>query len=461
MCAIGEQQDVHSNRIRTGNGEFMSESIGQKFNIVSLLRFALPSIIMMIFMSLYTIVDGIFISRYVGSSALSAANIVYPVVNVLYACGVMLATGGSAIVAKKLGESKTKEARNDFTSIVVVGLVISLVFLVVVVCFTGPISYLLGANDKLLPDCNKYLFTMILFAPISMLQMIFQTFFVTAGRPGLGLGVTVAGGVTNAILDYVFMAVLEMDVTGAALATGIGQGIPAIVGVIFFFMKTENLYFVKCKIHFRIIGRSCTNGVSEMISNVSAAVVTYMFNIILMRLVGESGVAAITIILYAQFLFNALFLGFSMGVAPVISYNYGAKRKKELDKVTKISVAFVAVTSIIITILSIFMRDIVVAVFVEVGTQTYVLAQEAMGIFAISFLFSGFNIFLSSFYTALSDGKTSGVISFSRTFIFIIVSLLVLPAIIGVKGVWLAVPLAEFISFLLCLIIKRTKKIRV
>lgn len=437
----------------------MSESIGQKFNVISLLRFAFPSMIMMIFMSLYTIIDGIFISRYAGSTALSAANIVYPMINVLYACGVMLATGGSAIVAKKLGQGKEEEARNDFSSIIVVGLGISILFVVTGVCFTSQISYLLGASEILIADCNKYLVVLILFAPISMLQMIFQTFFVTAGKPGLGLWVTVAGGVANAILDYVFMAILNMDVTGAALATGIGQMIPAVIGVIFFFRKKGNLYFVKCKVHGRVIGAACTNGVSEMISNISAAVVTYLFNIILMRLVGENGVAAITIILYAQFLFNALYLGFAMGVAPVISYNFGARRRMELDKVTKISIGFVTITSIIITILSIWMRSFVVAVFVEPGTQTYILAQKAMEIFAVSFLFSGFNIFLSSYYTALSDGKTSGVISFARTFIFIVASLLVLPELIGIMGVWLAVPLAEVISFALCIFIKRRKRI--
>jgi putative MATE family efflux protein len=437
----------------------MNQSIGQKFNVISLLRFAAPSIIMMVFMSLYTIIDGFFIARYAGSAALSAANIVYPVVNVLYACGIMFATGGSAIVAKKLGQQKEKEARNDFTSIVVVGLLISILFLVFGTIFTEPLSKALGSNAMLLPDCKRYLRTLLLFAPASMLQMLFQMFFVTAGKPGLGLGVTIAGGVANAIFDYVFMAVCHMDITGAAIATGIGQLIPAVIGLIFFIQKKKSLYFSKFKIHWGMIGSAAFNGVSEMISNVSEAVVTFLYNIILMKMVGQEGVAAITIVLYAQFLFNAMFLGFSMGVAPVISYQYGAQKEKEVEKVTKISKIFLISISILIAIASFFLRDMVAGLFVDAATQTYLYAKEAMGFFAISFLFSGYNIFSSSYYTALSDGKTSGIISFTRTFICIVVSLLILPQIFGTTGVWLAVPLAEMISFVLCLYIHRRKRV--
>lgn len=435
----------------------MNQSIGQKFNVISLIRFAAPSIIMMVFMSLYTIIDGFFIARYAGSDALSAANIVYPVVNVLYACGIMFATGGSAIVANKLGQQKEEEARNDFTSIVVVGLLISILFLILGTAFTTPLSKALGSNEALLTDCERYLRTLLLFAPASMLQMLFQMFFVTAGRPGLGLGVTIAGGVANAVFDYFFMAVCHMNITGAAIATGIGQLIPAVIGVVFFFQKKKSLHFSKFKIHWNVIGNSAFNGVSEMISNLSEAVVTFLYNIILMKMVGQEGVAAITIVLYAQFLFSAMFLGFSMGVAPVISYQYGAKKEKEVEKVTKISKRFLISISVIIAIASFFLRDIVIGLFVNAGTQTYLYAKDAMGFFAISFLFSGYNIFSSSFYTALSDGKTSGIISFTRTFICIVAALLILPHIFGITGVWLAVPLAEVISFGVCLYIHKKK----
>ena len=210
--SINRQIKLNQSKFKRYREEKMNQSIGQKFNVISLLRFAAPSIIMMVFMSLYTIIDGFFIARYAGSAALSAANIVYPVVNVLYACGIMFATGGSAIVAKKLGQQKEKEARNDFTSIVVVGLLISILFLVFGTIFTEPLSKALGSNAMLLPDCKRYLRTLLLFAPASMLQMLFQMFFVTAGKPGLGLGVTIAGGVANAIFDYVFMAVCHMDI---------------------------------------------------------------------------------------------------------------------------------------------------------------------------------------------------------------------------------------------------------
>lgn len=437
----------------------MTESIGQKFNTKTLLKFAFPSIIMMIFMSLYTIVDGVFISRYLGSSALSAANIVYPAINLLYAVGIMLATGGSAIVAANLGKGKKKEGRDQFTFFVVVGLGISVLFLILENGFTTQISKLLGSNKELLADCNRYLRTLSWFAPASMLQMLFQMFFVTAGHPGLGLGVTVAGGVTNAVLDYVFLHIVGTNIVGAAVATGMGQLIPAVVGVCFFFGKKKDLHFSKFHMDLTAFLSACANGASEMVTNVSTAIVTYLFNIILMKMVGENGVAAITIILYAQFLFNSLFMGFSMGVAPVISYNYGGKREKELKKIVNISKNFMLTTSLVLALLSFFMADFVALIFVEKASGTFVLASQGLRIFALGFLFSGYNIFLSSYYTALGDGKTSAVISFSRTFVCILLSLIILPKIWGLAGVWLAIPVAELVSFVLCITLNRKVKV--
>lgn len=415
--------------------------------------------IMMIFMSLYTIVDGIFVSRLIGSNALSAVNIVWPVLSVSNALGIMLASGGSAVIATKLGEGKAKDARENFSFLVVTGLLISLLLLVLTILFLDPIVNALGANETLYDYCCDYLKFSIIFAPACMLQNLFQCFFVTAGKPGLGLSLTVIAGLANAFLDYFFMGVLNMGVSGAALATGSGQMIPAIAGLIYFFYaghrlkSTENdsnhLYFTGFHYSGQVLLASCANGSSEMVSNLSNAIVTYLFNIILMRLAGEDGVAAITIILYGQFLFNALYLGFSIGVGPVISFNYGAQNKRRLQTVYKICTAFVLLSSVIIGALAFFSADFISAVFVEKGSNTFALTATGFAIFAVNYLFSGYNIFSSGLFTALSDGKTSAILSLSRTFVFIFISLLIFPQIWDITGVWIAVPVAEFMTLFL------------
>lgn len=441
----------------------MSYSIGQKFTPVTLLKFAFPSMVMMVFMSCYTIIDGIFISRFLGDSALSAVNIVFPVINILLAIGVMLATGGSAVTAKEMGEGNTKKARSHFSFLVVIGFCASLLLLVLTLFFLEPVCRLLGSDDVLLPYCTAYLATSILFAPACMLQSLFQSFFVTAGKPQIGLSLTIVGGISNAVLDYVFLGPLHLGIEGAALATGIGQMIPAVFGVIYFFWRTKHhakgdLYFAKFRFDWPILAKAASNGSSEMVTNLSNAVVTYLFNRIMMSLVGPSGVAAITIILYAQFLFNALYMGFSMGVSPIISFNYGADNQRELKHVYKICICFVLLSSVLITALSYFASEWIVRIFVGVETDTYQLAVNGFSLFSLCFLFSGFNIFSSALFTAFSDGKTSAIISFIRTFGCILLALLVLPALLGLNGVWLAIPAAEFASLFLCIFFHVRKK---
>ncbi|MFR5602426.1 MAG: MATE family efflux transporter, partial [Lachnospiraceae bacterium] len=289
----------------------MSQSISQEFKFVSLLKFAFPSMVMMVFMSLYTIVDGIFISRLLGSNALSAANIIYPVLSILIAVGIMLATGGSAIVATKMGEKKEQEARQNFSLITVTALIFGILSLIFGNLFITEIVKVLGATELLLKECEIYLGVLLLFALACVLQLIYQCFFVTAGKPGIGLAVTILGGITNAALDYLLMGPFQMGIAGAAVATGMGQLIPAIVGTVYFFFVKKDLYFVKPKMDKKVLFGSCTNGSSEMVTNLANAVITYLFNMIMLKLLGEDGVAAITIVLYGQFLFNALYMGFS------------------------------------------------------------------------------------------------------------------------------------------------------
>lgn len=427
----------------------MSNSIAKNFKFFSLLRFALPTMVMMIFMSLYSIVDGIFISRLLGTNALSAANIVYPVISIVFAVGIMLSTGGSALIAKKLGEGKEREAREDFSFLTLVSFLFGIAILLIGNIFIEPIVRALGSTDALLPYCVDYLSVSLLLAPAAMLQMMFQTFFVTAGKPLIGLMLTISGGVANMILDYLFMGPFNMGISGAALATGIGELIPAVIGLFYFLFTRHSLYLTKPVVRFQVLKESCFNGSSEMVTNLSTAVVTYLFNITMLKFLGEPGVAAITIVLYGQFLFNALYMGFSMGVAPVISYNHGSQNLPLLKRIFKICIGFISISSILITIMALVSSPVIVEIFTPIGSATYDIAKTGFFLFSINYIFAGINIYSSSMFTAFSDGKVSALISFVRTFVLIVLNILLLPYLIGVNGVWLAVPAAEFMTLFL------------
>jgi putative efflux protein, MATE family len=400
-------------------------------------------------MSLYSIVDGIFISRLLGTNALSAANIVYPVISIVFAVGIMLSTGGSALIAKKLGEGKEREAREDFSFLTLVSFLFGIAILLIGNIFIEPIVRALGSTDALLPYCVDYLSVSLLLAPAAMLQMMFQTFFVTAGKPLIGLMLTISGGVANMILDYLFMGPFNMGISGAALATGIGELIPAVIGLFYFLFTRHSLYLTKPVVRFQVLKESCFNGSSEMVTNLSTAVVTYLFNITMLKFLGEPGVAAITIVLYGQFLFNALYMGFSMGVAPVISYNHGSQNLPLLKRIFKICIGFISISSILITIMALVSSPVIVEIFTPIGSATYDIAKTGFFLFSINYIFAGINIYSSSMFTAFSDGKVSALISFVRTFVLIVLNILLLPYLIGVNGVWLAVPAAEFMTLFL------------
>lgn len=436
----------------------MSNSIAKDFKLVSLLRFTFPTMVMMVFMSLYTIVDGIFVSRLVGADALSSVNIVYPVINLLIAAGVMLASGGSAVIAKKLGEGNEKEAKEDFSFLVLFGFILGVLMMVLGNLFLEPVVKSLGATPVLVDYCMDYLGVCLFLAPACMLQLLFQTFFVTAGKPIAGLVLTISGGIANMILDYLFMGPMNMGIKGAALATGIGQLIPAVAGLIYFSSFHGSLHFVRPRFRFRVLVDSCTNGSSEMVTNLSTAVVTYLFNMTMLKFLGETGVAAITIVLYGQFLFTAMYMGFSMGVAPVISYNYGRDHRVLLRRIFKICIGFISVSSVVITVIALLSAPFIVQIFTPVETETYAIAKEGFFLFSINYIFAGINIFASSMFTAFSDGKTSAIISFVRTFVLLVLNILLLPAVLGVTGIWLAVPTAEFFTVFLSLFYFRKKR---
>lgn len=426
-----------------------------------LLKFTLPSVIMMVFNSFYTMVDGGFVSNFVGTTALSAVNISYPLISLVFAIGIMLASGGSAVVAKQMGEGKQLKAKQSYTFIVTCGVVLGIVIAFIGLFFTKEISLLLGANDAIYKYCYDYILYISIFIPFAILQVIFQFFFVTAGRPNLGLIVTVIGGVANIFLDYLFMGPMELGIKGAAVATGIGFMIPAVIGLIWFAKKEDRiLCFTKPKFDGKVLLRTCTNGSSEMVSNLAVAVTTFLFNKLMMRYVGEDGVAALTIVLYAQFLFTAVFLGYTSGIAPLFSYNYGAQNEKRLKKLFKLSIIFITICSVFAYAFSLLLAEPVVGLFSEPNSTVYNLAIHGMDLFGISFLFMGFNIFASGLFTSFSNGLISALLSFLRTFVFIILAIMFLPKLLNVDGIWLSIPLAELVALFVSLIYMiRYKKI--
>ncbi len=426
--------------------------LSQNFTMKSLLKFAFPSILMMVFMGLYTVVDTIFVARFVDTNALSALNIVCPVINLIVGLGTMLATGGSAIVARKMGAGEQERASRDFTLIIGTGALLGVCIAVLGTAFIDRILWGLGASHLLFPYCREYLFILLLFTPASILQVLFQNLIITAGCPGMGMLLGVSAGITNILLDYLFMAHLEMGIQGAALGTSIGYLIPAVIGLLFFSSGKSSLRFRKPVTDISVLVKSCTNGFSEMVSQAATAVTTFLFNRIMMGLLGENGVAAITIIIYTQFLLSALYIGFSMGTAPVISYNYGKQDTQQLKNVFHICMRFILFSSASVFAAAFLFGSPLVGIFLEKGTTVYEIARNGFLIFPFSFLFCGLNIFTSAAFTAFSNGTLSAILSFLRTFGLITVLLLTLPKLIGVTGVWLAVPVAEGLTMIVSLV---------
>ena len=432
--------------------DVLDNPLAQDFTIGSLLKFALPTMLTMVFMGLYTIGDTIFVSRFVNTDGLSAINIVTPVINLIVGLGTMLAAGGSAIVARQMGEEKSEEASQNFTLIVLSGVILGILIAITGNLFLDDIITFLGASEILFPYCKDYLLVLLLFTPASMLQILFQNLIITAGRPGFGMVLSISAGAINVILDYIFIVLLDMGMKGSALGTGIGYLIPAIIGIAFFLTGKGSLQFRKPIFRFSVLFESCSNGCSEMVSQAAAAITTFLFNVTMLKLLGENGVAAITIIIYSQFLLTTLYIGFSMGVAPIISYNYGGQNQQRLKKVFRICLLFVITVSTLIFAMSIFFGSHLVNIFSSTGTPVYDIAKNGFLIFSFSFLCCGINIFTSAVFTALSNGKISAIISFLRTFGLITLFLLTLPQILGVNGVWLAVPIAELITMIVSII---------
>ena len=425
----------------------MENKLAQDFKFFGLIKFTLPTMIMLFFVSLYVMVDGIFVSRFVNTDAFAAIDIVYPLYSMLFAISAMLASGGSALVAKKMGEQRNKKAKQYFSLIVVSSAIIGFVFALICLIFIKPIIYLLGSDDSIYQYCYDYIVPILIFAPLCILQMIFHSFFIAAGHPKIGLVATLTGGMTNIIFDYIFIVLMGMGISGAAYGTVVGFIAQNAIGIFYFtFKRKGTLYFVKPSTNLLVVVKSCYNGVAEFVGNLAIAITTFLFNIGMMKLIGVDGVAAITIVLYAEFILTSIFYGYASGVAPVFSYNYGSRDSYQLKKIFKTSMIFVMFCSVMIFGLSFPAAPYIVDIFAKGNSHVFYLALKGFYLFAFSFFFTGTNIFSAAMFTAFSNGKIAAIIMVLRTFVFLSLAILLLPLVIGVNGIWLAIPVAEFLA---------------
>lgn len=415
-----------------------------------LIVFALPTILSSIFSSLYSTVDGIFIARLVDTDALSAINITMPMIFLASAIGMMFGSGGNALVAKKLGEGKQREAQEDFSLLMAVAFIFSVVLAALCFAFLNPLCYFLGSDQALLHYCREYMIPVLITLPFAVFGMVFQLSFITVGKAGFGAALSVMGGVLNIVLDWLFIAIFHWGLAGAAIATGIGYAFPSIAGILWFsFNRKQILHIVRPKWRMRTIVNSCINGASEMVNVLAFSVIAILFNRILMKIGGSDGVASLTIILYAQELFGGLFRGYINGISSVVSYNLGRGDKERLSKLFCISIWTLGIAGIVVTVLSYLAGGAVVDFFAKNNAQVETIALYGFRIVATSFLMMAYNVFASGWFTALNDGKTSAILSFCRTVIFMIAPVLILPGIFGMDGVWMSITAGEVLSILM------------
>ena len=424
-----------------------------------MLRFTLPTVLMMVFMSLYTVVDGIVVANCVGSEALSAINIVYPFTLVFMALSLMFSTGSNAVIAKKMGEGKQDEANRFLTTTVIVSTVLSILLAVVFTVFAEPLYMAFGSDGAILPYCKEYGNIMIPFGFVITWQILNQSYLVTADKPHIMLIFTIMSGVTNIVLDLLFMAVLQWGIVGAGLGTIIGMAVGA-VPMVLFFNKKQALHFGRPVFYVKGILFSMANGSSEAVSNLATAVTTALFNMQMMHFAGQKGVAAISAILYIHFIFTAVSFGFTSGISPVISFHYGAGNTDKLKRLFRFCIKTVTVISIAMLAISEFFSYPLVSVFSAGDKEFEEIALGGFRIFALNYLICGFNIFASGLFTALNNGKISALISITRTFAIECSAMLLLPLFMGVNGVWAALPAAELCALVISvvLIVKNSKK---
>lgn len=415
----------------------------------NILKFAVPTIIMTVFMSFYTMVDGLFVSNLIGTDALSAVNLTAPVIALVTAISTMLAAGGSAVIMRKAGEQKIQEANEDFTYLILVNVAVGIIMSGVGYLIMDRIFAGMALSEAVSGYCHSYLSWYLLFTVPILLMNNFTLYMIAAGKSACSMVCSVAGGVLNMALDYVLIAVCGMGIAGAAIATGLGYSVTAVVGMIVFSRRSSLLHFVKPVCRLKTLLHAASNGSSEMATALVTGIVTMMFNWTMLKYVGENGVAAITIIMYVLMFATSLYTGYSYGVAPMISYYYGEQNHEKLKKLVRMSLRIVGGIGIVTLIVSLAATEPLVSVFARPDNPVYGLAVSGNRICSFALIFIGFNVFGSGMFTALSNGLISAVLAFSRSFVFMVIAMLLLPAMFGVTGAWLATPAAEFAAICL------------
>ena len=426
----------------------MNIQLSNHFTYKKLFYFCLSPVVMMVFTSIYGVVDGFFISNFVGKTPFAAVNLVMPCIMILGGVGFMIGTGGSALVAKTLGEGDQEKAERYFTMMVELTVILGLLLSTVGIVWIRPISYLLGATQAMIGDCVVYGRVLLAFNTVFMLQNVFQTFLTTAEKPKLGLAITTTAGVINIVLDALFIAVFDWGVAGAAVATGIGECVGGILPLLYFSRpNSSRLRLRKTRMDARALRDACINGSSELMSNISASLISIVYNLQLLRFAGENGVAAYGTIMYVQFIFLAIFIGYTIGAAPIISYHYGAGNHGELKNLLRKSLCIVSVTGVLMMVLAWGLAGPLAKIFVGYDEELFQLTRHAFRLFAFSFVLAGVNIFASSFFTALNNGGVSAAISFLRTLVFQVLCVLLLPVFLGLDGIWGSITVAEVLAF--------------
>lgn len=433
--------------------------LSDHFTFRKLLSFSMPSILMMIFTSIYSVVDGFFVSNFVGKTPFAAVNFIMPFLMILGSFGFMFGTGGGALIALNFGEGKEKKANENFSLIVYSSIFFGLLFAILGITFLRPIAQLLGAEGQLLEDSVTYGRIILLAIPAYILQYEFQCLFATAGKPTLGLIITVAAGVTNMVLDALFVAGFSWGLQGAAAATAISQCVGGILPLIYFALpNSSTLHLGKTSLDWKSLGKACVNGSSELMSNISMSVVSMLYNVQLLKYAGEDGVAAYGVLMYVSMIFQAIFIGYAVGTAPVVSYHFGAQNHTELKGLLKKSLGIIGVAAVAMYGAALVLAKPLGIVFVGYDEELLAMTVRAFGIFSFSFLFSGFAIYGSSFFTALNDGLVSAAISFMRTLVFQVAAVLIFPLIWKLDGIWASTVAAEVMAVAVTAIFLKVKR---
>ena len=428
----------------------MNIQLSDHFNYKKLLIFTFPSIIMMVFTSIYSVVDGLFVSNFVGKAPFTALNLIYPLLGILGTLGFMIGTGGSALVSKTLGEGEPEKANRIFSLLIYVTIAAGLALTVLGLIFIEPVAVLMGAEGEILTDCVLYGRILLLSLTAFMLQNVFQSFLITAERPHLGLAVTVGAGVTNIILDALMVAVFRWGLAGAAVASALSQVAGGLVPLIYFLHPKNDspLRLVRARFDGRALWQTCTNGSSELMSNMSISLVNMLYNLQLIAVAGADGVAAYGVLMYVNFVFLAIFIGYAIGSAPIVSFHYGAGNWDEEKNLFGRSLVIIAVSGVAMTVLAELLAGPLSSVFVGYDEALYAMTVHGFRLYALSFLMAGFNIFGSAFFTALNDGAVSAAISFLRTLVFQVAAVWILPIFLELDGVWLSIVAAETLALL-------------